>query len=95
MISHYCLGTNGLTVVHHNIHAGKLRPDLSEETNVGTVDHARTDQLEVGDIGSFTLEVDPFLDFIVLVADNGSIWVTFAVSEDQDSLTLFPAVFGC
>ena len=67
-------------VVHHNIHARKLRPDLSEQTNVGAVDVARSEELEEADSLALALELEPLLDLLEFTGNEGAVWVAMAVS---------------
>ena len=66
-------------VVHHDVHAGELRPDLSEDANVGPVDHLGLEQLKVADISVSSLELDHVSDFLQLVVDEWGVSVTFGV----------------
>lgn len=81
-------------VVHHNVHASKLRPDLSEETNMGAIDHARTEELHVSDLLGISLDSAPLLDFIEFAINPRTVWVAVAMSKDKDLTALLPAVLG-
>lgn len=78
----------------HDIHAGQLRPDLREESDVGSVDHVWLEKLEIGYIGVVALEFAHILDLLYFAHDERAIWVAFAVHEGEHSASLLPAIFA-
>lgn len=55
---------------YHDIHTGELRPDLCEDTNVGSVDHIGLKQFEKGDIGIVAFEFDNLPNVTQLPGDE-------------------------
>jgi hypothetical protein len=58
----------------------QLGPDLGENTNVGTVDHIRLKELEVGYVGVGALELDDLSDLFHLLVDEGRVSITLGVN---------------
>lgn len=58
----------------------QLRPDLGEDTNVGTVDHAGLEELPVGDIRVCTLELDDLSDLFHLLVHERRVGITLRVN---------------
>lgn len=75
-----------------NVHSGQLRPDLSENTDMGAVDHVRFEQLEVGDVGIVPFELTHVFDVLQLAHDKRRVRVTVTVDERQDGMAIFPPV---
>ena len=66
----------------------QLRPDLGEDTNVGTVDHVRLEELPVGNIRVGALELDDFSDFLHLLVHEGRVGIALGVNYRASQLTL-------
>lgn len=80
---------------HHNIHTSELRPDLSEDTDVCSVDHVRFKKLKVRDVRVGTLEFDDFADLGHLLVDERRVGVTLCVNQRENLDSFFPAIFSC
>lgn len=78
----------------HDVHASQLTPDLHEETNDGSVDHVRPEQLQVADVGVLALKLDHFTDLGHFTVYEGRIRVAMAVDKIQHLLGLLPAVLA-
>ena len=62
-----------------DVHAGKLRPDLGEDTNVGAVDHVWLEQFEVRHIGVSALKLAHIFDFLEFLKDEWRFTVALGV----------------
>ena len=82
-------------VVHHDVHARELRPDLRENADVSAVEHVRLKQFPVGDIAVSGLELAHLADIVEFVEHEWGIGVTLAVDESQHGMAVFPAVLAC
>lgn len=78
-----------------DVHAAKLRPNLGEGTNHGTVDHLRSEEIQVGDVGVAALKLAHVLDVLQLIGDKGVVRVTLAMNEAENVAGFLPAVFAC
>jgi hypothetical protein len=58
----------------------QLGPDLGENTNVGTIDHVRLKELEIGYVGVGAFELDDFSDLFHLLVDEGGVGITLGVN---------------
>jgi hypothetical protein len=81
-------------VVHHNVHACQLGPDLSEDADVCPVDHIGLEELEVRDVGVFPFKFDLVADLFELRDHEGCVWVAFAVDEGKDVACVVPSVLA-
>lgn len=61
---------------------------------MGAVDHARLQQLEVGNVGVLALELDSGLNLLELGLDEAVGAVALAVDEGQDVFALLPAILA-
>ena len=77
------------------LHASELRPDLSEDTNVQTVDHVGLEELEVVDISILALEFAHVLNLLKLDLNKSVIAVTLAVDECENIVAVLPAILTC
>lgn len=82
-------------VVHHDVHACKLRPDLCEEANVRAVDVAWREELEIADRLGATFNLQPLLDLLEFSRNPRAVRVAFAVGQYENTLTFFPLVLRC
>ena len=80
--------------LHHNVHARQLRPNLSEDANVGAIDHVRFEQLEVRYIRITALEFAHVFDLLEFLHDKGRFAVAFGVDESEDVVAVFPSVLA-
>ena len=67
---------------------------MSEESDVGAVDVAGGEKLDIADSLGTTLNLQPFLDLLEFSGNPGAVGITFAVCQDQNALAFFPAVFS-
>lgn len=81
-------------VVHHNVHAGKLRPDLSKDTDVCSVNHIGLEQLHIGNVGVGSLELNDFSNFSQFLSNEWGVGVTAAMDKRQDLMSFLPSVFS-
>lgn len=81
-------------VLTHDVHARQLRPNLGEETNKGTVEHLRLEQVQVGNIGVAALKLAHVLDVLQFVGDKRVVRITLAVHEGQHGTAVLPAVLA-
>jgi hypothetical protein len=65
---------------------------LREDTDDSSVEHARTEELKVGGILSFGLDLNPLSDFLKLANNEGTVGITMAMSECKYSAGLLPTV---
>jgi hypothetical protein len=87
-------GLGGRTI-HHDVHAGELRPNLSENADVGTIDHVRLEQLEIGNVSIVPFKLAHLLDFLEFELDKGIVRIAFTMNQREHSVTVFPAVLSC
>ena len=80
--------------IHHHIHAGKLRPDLREQTNVSSVNVARVEELPVRDIRVVAFKLAVRFNLLILACNKRGVPVTFTMDESQDGHCFFPAIFA-
>jgi hypothetical protein len=66
-----------------HIHTSKLTPNLGEDTNVSTVYHTRSKELQISHIGVHAFKVDCLLNFCQFLGDESRIRVTMCVNCDQ------------
>ena len=85
-------GKDVTNVVHHDIHAGELRPNLGKDADVGSVDHVGLEKLEVGNVGVAALELAHILDLFEFAEDEGIVLVAFGVDKSENLMRLLPAV---
>jgi hypothetical protein len=71
-----------------HIHASKLAPNLGEDTNVGTVDHTRPKEFQVGHVGVHAFKVDCLLNLCQFLGDEGRIRITMSVNCKLMSLKI-------
>lgn len=74
------------------IHAGQLRPDLSEDTNMSTVDHIRLEQLKIGCIGVLALELDDITNLLQLSLDPRMVEIALSMDKRNGAVSLIPAI---
>ena len=82
-------------VVHHDIHACQLRPDLREDTNVGPVDHVWLEELEERSVGVVAFEFAHSFYILEFLDNKRAVRVAFSVDEGEHGVTVFPAIFPC
>ncbi len=78
----------------HDIHARKLGPDLSEDSNMCPIDHIRFKQLQIGHISVVALKFAHVLDILQFAHDKRRIGVAVAVDECENGVAIFPAVLA-
>ena len=79
-------------IVHHDVHSGKLRPDLSEDADVSAVNHVRLEELKIRYVCVATLKFAHALDFFVFALHEGRVGVAFAVNEGKHCVAVLPSV---
>ena len=79
----------GLT---HDVHAGQLRPDLCENSDVGTVDHVGLEEVKVGDVLVAGFKSAHLLDVAQLQGDQLAVGVALSVDQSENAVAFFPAV---
>ena len=72
----------------------QLRPDLSENANVGAVDHVRFEELKVAHVSIAALECAHVLDLLKFLHDEWCFAISFGVNESEDVVTILPAVLA-
>ena len=85
-------GENVSDVIHHDIHASKLRPDLHPHTDVGTVDQLRRKQFPVCDVLVMRFEFAHVPNVLQLLLYERMVWVALADDVGDDFVAFFPAV---
>ena len=80
----YHLVLYGLTIDAEDlhIHTSKLTPDLSEDANMGTVDHTRPKEFPIGHVGVHSFKVDCLFNLCQFFGDESRIRVTMCVNCD-------------
>ena len=79
-------------VVHHDVHAGELRPHLERSTETDATEDTRLEQVEVG-LGTFGLfKVDLLLDLGIFELDEVVGLVSSAVKVCKDFEGFFVAL---
>ena len=81
-------------VVHHNVHACQLRPDLGEDTDVGPVDHVWFEEFQERSVGVVAFEFAHCFDILELLDNEGTVRVAFAVDESEHGVAFFPAILA-
>ncbi|KAH0356612.1 hypothetical protein KCU81_g274, partial [Aureobasidium melanogenum] len=61
----------------------QLRPDLHENTDDGSVEHSRTNELQVGGVLSFGLDFDPFSDLVKFAHNKGTVGIARSLDANQ------------
>jgi hypothetical protein len=89
------MGATGERTIHHDVHARKLRPDLSEHADMSAVNHVRLEQLEICDVGVISLKLTHFLDLLQFQLDERIIRITSAMNQGKDSMAVLPAILSC
>jgi hypothetical protein len=81
--------------VHHDIHASELGPDLRKNADMGTIDHVRLEQLEIGNVGVVALKLAHFLDLLQFKLDKRIVRIAFTMNQGEDGMAIFPPVLSC
>jgi hypothetical protein len=81
-------------VVHHDVHAGQLAPDLCENANMETVQHPGAKELHEGHIGVLSFELDHLFDLLHLKGNKGCVWIAFSMDQGQDSMGFLPLIMA-
>jgi hypothetical protein len=79
----------------HDIHASQLRPDLHEDSDDGTVEHGRFEEIQICDILVETLKLAHVLDVLQFEVHEWTIGIAFAVYENKNGVAFFPSIFAC
>lgn len=66
-------------VVHHDVHASQLTPDLGKDADMGAVDHVWLEELKVGDIGICPFKFADIPDLLELTEYEWRVWVTMTM----------------
>ena len=81
-------------VVHHDVHARQLGPDLREDANVGPVEHVGLEELQEGRVGVAPFELAHGFDVLELLDDERAVRVASAVDEGEHGVAVFPAILA-
>ena len=77
-------------VIHHNIHASQLRPDLSEDTDMSAINHIGLEELEDGGVCVHPLEFDHIADLFQFLLDVRVVDVSITMEQREGALGFFP-----
>jgi hypothetical protein len=79
----------------HDIHASQLRPNLHEDSNDGTVEHARLKEIQVSDIPVESFKLAHILDILEFKRHEWAVGIPLSVDESQNRMAFFPTIFAC
>lgn len=78
----------------HDVHTCQLRPDLREDSDVGTVDHTGFEEIQVSDILVAAFKFTHGFDVLQFEGHKWAVWIAFAVDEGQHAMAILPTVLA-
>jgi hypothetical protein len=76
----------------HDVHTGQLGPDLSEQSDVCSVDVAGGEEIPVANLLALAFDFEPILDLLEFPSDQWAVRIALSKGEDEDLLTGIPPI---
>ena len=68
---------------------------MRKNADMGTIDHVRLEQLEIGNVGVVALKLAHFLDLPQFKLDKRIVRIAFTMNQGEDGMAIFPPVLSC